>query len=369
MKLTFPNYKKSILNVSAALSEFLGVPTPYKPLKTLQRQLAKKPKNVVFICFDGLGIHPMNINLDKSGFLHKKVKEKLTSMFPSTTTNATTTLMSATAPRQHGWFGWALYFEEVDRVIDIYINSDHYTKEAIDPDFVFGKLPYEAYYAKANSNYTVNTVFPSFVRRGAAENHYPAETVEQLFDALDVVVKKEGSQFAYCYNSYPDYTMHEKGVTNPVVQKMMQNIEKLAEKFASKHSDTLLVITADHGHIDVTDHILVYKDTRLLSYLAVPPFGEARAMFVKVKKGMDKEFKQYVSETYGDEVKLLSSKKLLKKGVFGKLGSRDELLGDYILTITSHKQFVLGEKDTKFLGHHTGLTEEMLVPLIILNGK
>ena len=85
-----PNWTNSNLNISATLAEFLGAPNKNATLPILKRELDKQYKNVVFICFDGLGINPININLDKNDFLRKNIKQTLVSTFPSTTTNATT---------------------------------------------------------------------------------------------------------------------------------------------------------------------------------------------------------------------------------------------------------------------------------------
>ena len=85
-----PNWKQSILNISATLAEFLGAPNNNEILPELKKELANGYKNVVFICLDGMGINPNNINLDENSLLRKNIKKKLTSTFPSTTTSATT---------------------------------------------------------------------------------------------------------------------------------------------------------------------------------------------------------------------------------------------------------------------------------------
>ena len=82
--------------------------------------IEKNYKNIVFICLDGLGINPININLDKDAFLKRNIKQVLTSTFPSTTTNATTSLACNKLPLEHGWFGWSLYFDEINRNIEYY---------------------------------------------------------------------------------------------------------------------------------------------------------------------------------------------------------------------------------------------------------
>lgn len=57
-----PDFNRSNLNISATLAEFLGAPNKNATLPALETELAKGYKNVVFICFDGLGIYPLSLD-------------------------------------------------------------------------------------------------------------------------------------------------------------------------------------------------------------------------------------------------------------------------------------------------------------------
>lgn len=70
--MTKPNWKNSILNVSATLSEFLGNKNDIPKIFLLQKKLKKDYKNVVFICMDGFGIYSIKQNLDRNSFFKKK---------------------------------------------------------------------------------------------------------------------------------------------------------------------------------------------------------------------------------------------------------------------------------------------------------
>ena len=141
MRLIKPNFKKNIVNISSTLAEFLGCPNDKPTLPILEKELKKDYKNVVFLILDGLGTNPIKTNLDKHSILRSNIKMVLTSTFPSTTTNATTTYLTNKYPVEHGWFGWCMYFEELDRVIDIYLDKDTYTKESTGENFVKSILP------------------------------------------------------------------------------------------------------------------------------------------------------------------------------------------------------------------------------------
>ena len=129
MKIIKPDWKNSILNVSATLADYVGVKTDIDKIAILEKELNKNYKNVVYICMDGLGMFPLEQNLPKSSILRKNVAKSITSVFPSTTTNATSTLQSATYPSQHGLFGWSLYFEQLNACVDIYTGHNSYSRK------------------------------------------------------------------------------------------------------------------------------------------------------------------------------------------------------------------------------------------------
>jgi len=366
MKFHFPNYKKNIINVSATFNEMLGNKSVVPKLKVLEKYLKKDYKNVVFIILDGFGIHPIKTNLDKNNFLRKNIKQTLTSVFPSTTTNATTTLMSGDYPFNHGWFGWSLYFEELDKAIILYLTQDYYTGEKIDSEFSRNRLPFSAYYEK-NKNYEVNTIFPPYVKSGISKNNYYYQTNKELFEAIKECCNKEGKQFIYSYNGEPDYTMHEYGVKSQKAKEVTLELSDYIENLHNTHKDTLIVVTADHGHIDIGGYIDIYKNKDLMDCLAKPMYLEPRATAFKVKENMKAEFKKIFNKSYHKDFKLFEVDYLVKKGVFGPLNEKNrDLLGDYIAVCKNDKQFVFSENSNRFKGHHTSLTKEMLVPLIII---
>ena len=104
-----------------------------------------------------------------------------------------------------------------------------------------------------------------------------------------------------------------------------------------------------------------------MEMLQIYPFMEARAPAFLVKKGREQAFEQYFENKYGEDFLLFKSEQLVKKGYFGDRGDKADLLGDYIAIGTyTHKQALLTPDSAQFKGHHTSLTEEMEVPLILL---
>lgn len=364
MRLCFPNYKKNIINVSATFKKMLGQNTPVSTLSVLEEYLKKDYKNVVFIILDGFGINPIKINLDKNNILRKNIKQTLTSVFPSTTTNATTTLMSGEYPFTHGWFGWSIYFDELNRAVDIYVGKDSYTGETVDLEFVKNRIPYY----KNSKNYEVNKVLPIYVKDGIETNHYTYNSNKEMFAKIKECCKKKGKQFIYSYNGEPDSTMHDYGVSSKEAKVVIEELSLLVEDLKNSVNDTLIVITADHGQVDIEGYIDIYNNKEVMDCLQRPMTLEPRATSFKVKEGKKEKFKKIFNKCYKKDFKLFDVDYLIGKGVFGSFNEKNRiLLGDYIAVCKTNKQFVFSSKHPRFKGHHTSLTKEMLVPLIIID--
>lgn len=366
MRFHFPNYKKNIVNVSATFNKMIGNNTTIPVLKKLEKSINKDYKNIVFIILDGFGMHPIKVNLDKNNILRKNIKQTLTSVFPSTTTNATTTLMSGDYPFNHGWFGWSIYFEELNKTVEVYRATDYYTKEKVDSDFSRTRLPFKAFYTNAK-NYTVNTILPIYIKDGNASENYPYKTKKEMFENIKKCCLKEGKQFIYSYCDDPDYTMHDYGVKSKEAKEAISELSNYIEDLHNSLEDTLIVVTADHGHVDIDGYIDIYKNKELIDCLKAPMYLEPRATAFKVKDDKKEQFKQIFNRCYQKDFKLFDVEYLIEKGVFGPFNNKNrDLLGDFIAVCKTNKQFEFNESSNKFKGHHTSLTKEMLVPLIII---
>ena len=359
------------MNISSTLSEFLGVKTDKPTLKILKEELEKDYKNIVFICFDGMGIYPLKQNLKDYELFNRETKQVLLSTFPSTTTNATTSLLSNTYPLEHGWFGWSLHFNGINRNIDIYTHNDSWSGMKVDSSKITLSRP-KYYFDNVDSNckYEINTVFPAYVEVDNKTQNKIFSTENEFFDNIYSVCKKEGKQFCYAYNPEPDHTMHEIGVTTNETKKLILRLQSGVEKLLSETEDTLFIITADHGQIDVTGYVEFYKDEKLLDMLKIYPYLDSRAPAFIVKPNMHEEFEKYFRSKYSKDFELYKTDELVEMGVFGNVGDKRNMLGDYIAIGTyTYKQGLLTQKSHRFKGHHTSLTEEMEVPLILINNK
>lgn len=359
-----PDYKNSNVNISATLAEFLGAPNKNAILPDLMAELQKGYKNVVFICFDGLGMNPIEKTLDDDSYMRSHIVRTLTSTFPSTTTNATTSLLLNKVPLEHGWFGWSINFENIDRNVDIFMNTDSWTGELLNIKNL-PIAPKDYYFDNAKTDYDINTVFPKYVEVKYPERNSIYDNEEEFFAYINMACKKAGKQFVYAYYPDPDYTMHRYGVDSMEARYIVNSLSKNMKKLVEDTMDTIYIVTADHGQIDIDGYINLYEDEKLLDMLTIYPYLEARAPAFKVKAGRHEEFEKYFREKYSSDFELYKSSELIENGYFGDVGDKGHLLGDYIGIIYTNKHAVPTPNYNRFKGHHTSLTEEMLVPLMI----
>ena len=259
MEFIKPDFERSIVNLSASIAAFLGAENDKPELIELSNALRGGYKNIVLLLLDGMGMHPLERNAAPNGFFRKNVTRVLTSVFPSTTTNATTSIQTNSYPMEHGWFGWCLYFGELKRAVNIIEDVDSYTGEAVPNGFSRRRLPTTPFYRRTSGEYEVNVVVPSFWQE--EENRYAWTSVDELFSQLKQVCAKDGKQFVYAYCTQPDGVMHRFGVTSAEAKETIGALERGVEKFACEKKDTLLIVTADHGcdpSTPSTDHSREY---------------------------------------------------------------------------------------------------------------
>lgn len=364
-----PDFSNSNLNISATLAEFLGANNENATIPELKAELEKDYKNVIFICFDGMGMLPLELNLCPDSLLRKKIVKTLVSTFPSTTTTATTSLLTNKLPLEHGWLGWNLHFEEVHKNIDLYSHKDSQTGEHVDYVYPMGEnLDY--YFDNACTDYEINTAFMPYVSVKYPNRNYKINNEVELCDALRKIIAKPNKQFVYAYIDDPDSVMHFHGVSSQNAKEKIERINAEIEKLYNECEDTLFIITADHGQVDINGYVEFYKDLELNAMLECESYLDARVPAFKVKAGMKSDFEKRFAEKYGEDFKLFRTQELLDKGYFGSRGEFGYLLGDYIAVGTfTNKQFLWNENKTRYLGHHTSLTDEMFVPLILLQKK
>lgn len=368
--LLFPDYKNTILNVTASILRHYHVKSDVPTLPLLDKELSKNYRNVVLVLIDAMGVLTMENALDKKSSLRKDQKAVISSVFPSTTVSATTAVISGKTPMETAWLGWVQYFKEEQKSVILFTNEDYYDETVkLSHPVAWDALPYETIYdqiEKASPDVTTTEIFPAF--RTPAHDSFLKQCQSVIKTTKDL-----GRHFIYCYWDKLDTISHEFGPKSLEAQAMMHSIET-AYQFLKQglDDDTLVVVFADHGQVDVEPICLVDYPDLQETFLHNPSLeGRATAFFIQPdkKKIFEQRFKDHFRTTHV----LYPAEEAVKMGLFGKGIPHprfQEFLGDYLGVAIDKYYFQFAKFPISMKGQHAGLlADEMLVPLIIHSPK
>lgn len=362
MNILYPDYNNCIANLACSVLKYFGVETTGNdPLAAAEKMLCKPYKNVVVLLLDGMGVNILEENLDQNGFFRRNLRSVYSSVFPPTTVAATTSIDSGLFPARHGWLGWDCYFKEIDKTVTVFRNTDEHGQEAAGYNVAWRYRPYQRVADRVKrAGFQAYDVTPF-----AAP--YP-QTFQDVCDLISGYCKEEGRKYIYGYWYEPDGIMHSTGCFSDESKAVLRQLEKQAEALAETLEDTLLIVTADHGHINsrgaaVTDY------PKLMQCLVRVPSIEPRAVNFFVKEGFEKQFEAEFEKNFQHEFLLLTRAEVMEKKLFGtgqEHEKLDEMLGDYLaVAISDLSIYNTREERDRFIGVHAGLTEgEMRIPLI-----
>ena len=368
MKQILPDYTNCIANLANSILVEFGVKEEGREtLKVLEPYLAKGYENIVVILLDGMGKCILDKNLEKDGFFNLHLKSSYSSVFPPTTVAATTSIMSGLNPCQHGWLGWDCYYPQIDKNVTVFLNTEAGTKEpAADYNVAWKYCGYESVVSKIKANggdaYEVTPFAEPF-----------PDDFEKICEQIKSLCKKPGKKYIYSYWNEPDHIMHEKGCYGAEAKQTVQAFEKRVQQLCDELEKTLIIVTADHGHMD-SKGVSITDYPSITECLVRMPSIEPRALNLFVKEEKKEQFESEFKKEFGEKFLLWTKEQILESKIFGTGTVHpkfEEMVGDYLaIAIDDLSIYNTREEAESFVGVHAGLTEdEMIIPLIIIENK
>lgn len=360
----FPDYENCNINLLSSIASHCGLAWHHQSLPFADRLLAEKPwKNIILMLFDGMGVDMLKKNLPADAFLRRHFAHTLSSVFPSTTTCATTSIETGLMPCEHAWLGWTLYFPPIDQLVDVYTNRNDRGEAAA--DYYVGEryIPRDFIYPHINACGKYRAASISFY------GDYKIKTLDELFDTALELAKDDQYRYLYTYWPYPDSTMHKYGCYHPKTKMQLEDINARLDAFSKAlPEDTLLLITADHGLIDTqTVYLEDYPD--LQAMLLRDSSIELRAVSFHVKPEYIRRFPAAFHKHFPDQF-LLTDKETFIRDYLGSGTVRPQVydfVGDYMALATGEISMMNHPSPMPLIGNHAGLTpQEMYVPLIVV---
>lgn len=365
MNIQYPDYGNCLVNLACSIGRHFGVGTDATTLKMCDALLEKSYKNVVILLLDGLGKAIMDRNLDENGFFFRHLQGTFSSVFPPTTVAATTSVQSGQYPSAHCWLGWDCYYPQIDKNVTVFRNTESGTDcPAADFNVAETFCPFDSIVERVRcagfQGYNATPFVPPF-----------PQDFESICQRIEMLCALEGRKYIYSYWKEPDSTIHATGCGSTKTKSVLKALEDSVQALCEKLSDTLLLVTADHGLID-SDCAVIADYPKLMECLLRMPSIEPRAMNFFIKEGKQAQFQQEFLAEFGDKFLLLSKDEVKASRLFGpgpEHPNFDGMLGDFLaVAVSDLSLYNTAEEKEHFIGVHAGLTEEeMTIPLIAIS--
>lgn len=398
----YPGYNGySLLNLPASICRLLDLPGfGAEPLvNDLVRPFWGSYRRVVLIVLDGLGLFRFQ-NFIRQGLgkvwdqqMAQATLVPLTSICPSTTAAALTTLWTGASTTAHGIAGYELWLKEYGVVANMithgpmtFAGDTGGLKRAGFKPETFLQIPVFGPHLQKNGVQPYAFMHHAIARSGLSAMHlqqtsvYPFNNPGDMLISLRNLLNDKASErfYAYLYWGDLDELSHRFG---PDDERISAEFEAFSQIFAryfleqltpSGRKDTLLLLTADHGQV-FTPKVPEYnlqKHPAFLGALHLLPTGENRLSYLYPRPGQVEFVKNYVEKTWPGKFTLATTEQILKSGLMGPGKKHPHLadrLGDLVAVSHGNAYWWWAEKENPLLGRHGGLSpEEMLVPLYAL---
>lgn len=379
--IVMPNYDHCILGTISSILKYYNVETKHKTSEKLDEILSSKQyKNVIFLVLDGLGEHILN-PISPNGYFKNHQIDLVTSVYPSTTTAALTSYYSGKSPYETGWIAWSQYFKEYGRALDMFSHNESYLREPLKKpllDVYKGVMKYESIFEKieaANPDVKAYEIEPEYAERRALRS-LKANNIDELVLSVKDVHSMPGNKFILAYCDCPDALLHKFGTTSEEVRNFVLETEKKVEEMCNSFDeDTIVIISADHGHKDIENAYTLLDYPEIQECLIMPATLESRVLTFWVKDDMRDAFVERFNKVFEKEFWLMTKEEFLDKYHFLGYGEKhpkiDDFIGNYMALSTSggmiRLETFLAEGKPVKKSTHCGLSkEEMEVPVLVI---
>lgn len=328
----------------------------------------------VVLLVDGLGDLLLQRAAVSAPFLRERRRRQITSGIPSTTATSITSIGTGLPPGAHGMVGYS--FREPGGAI---MNALTWNVPGVSP---YEIQPHATVLERLSSaGVEVANVSPArFDRsglttvalRGAKFFGVADEGDEDLRIALTVQAAATGGKsLVYAYERHLDHTGHAAGCESDEWVDELIRIDIFCERLrAALPADVRLIITGDHGMVDVPkDRQIVIEDEPALVPDVEHVGGEGRLRQLYVRPGSAVDVVARWSARLGPDAWVLTREDAIAAGWFGAVSPDvSDRIGDVLVAMATDAAVMTRTlpRELELVGMHGSLTPaEMAVPLIV----
>lgn len=398
-KLIVPDYERNtVANVPATIAALLGAQVPgLPPLRAeLWRPLLDdgEVRHVILLIADGMGQNLIGRRREDTAWLAKEatVSGQITSVFPSTTVNALSSLWTGAAPAQHGLLGLEMFFPRLGVVAQMLSLSPSFTwqpdalvRAGVEPETFFPVPGFAENLAGAGvETYSlkhyglVNSSLSRMYSRGIKKDIGIVTAADLMWQMKRILNERAGRRtFIAGYWAAVDSLSHRHGFDHAAVAAELRSFlgllkrELLEELVPEARQGTVVILTADHGqrNTPLAQRIFLEDHPQLQKMLLMRAAGEPRTAYLYARHGQKQAILDYVEEHLSHAAVAFDAQDALKSGLFGPPPHADEAsvrVGDVVVTMRDDYALVSRDTDdflATLVGRHGGLTPaEMEVP-------
>ena len=332
-------------------------------------QPLQNAEHIVLLVIDGLGYEQLLRHAHIAPNLMSLVGGSITTIAPSTTASALTSLVTGASPAEHGIVGYRMDMG------DSIMNSLRWWSDTRDlrkvhppatvqpiPPFVGMTIPVVSRAELEGSAFTEAHL------RGSRPCGWRAASsiVAQCANLIS-----SGEKFVYAYYDGIDKIAHERGFGAYYNSEIAATDWLVGSLLNTLPSGTTLAITADHGQVQVDDNVVHLSDDIKASLHHQS--GEGRFRWLHAKRGQESDLLQIATDSYSDIAWVASRDQVIEEAWLGPArGGRiaDQVkrrLGDVALVPFTATTFddPLDSGPFSLVCRHGSLTaDEMFVPFL-----
>jgi hypothetical protein len=324
-------------------------------------------RSVVLLVVDGLGWEALETHASLLPRLRTLTGGRVTTVAPSTTASALTSITTGLAPSEHGLVGFRI------RLDDGVLNALSWQSDARrppDPTLVQRHAPFRGQ--------PVPVVTKSeFRRSGFTQAHLRGgrfsgwQTVSALVEECRRLAV-EGERLVYAYYPGVDEIAHAHGLHDGFYEAELAFADRLVGDLQDAlPPEAAMLVTADHGQVHLDADAWVGLEA--LAPLVEGCSGDARFRSLHARAGAAAELAAAAREVHGTHAWVRSREELVAERWLGPppAPSVRRRLGDVVLAASENVAFVDPElpRETKLRSGHGSLTPaEMWVPLLAGRG-
>jgi hypothetical protein len=331
---------------------------------------ARGASQTVLLMLDGLGWEQLVDRSRLATTLNAMTGGPITTVAPSTTATALTSLTTGLPPAKHGVVGYRVRVDG-DQVLNVlrWRTAAGDARGSIPPEDFQLAEPFGGVHPPVVTRAEFEQTGFTGAHLSGVRFHgwrMPSTLVSTVGQLL-----ADGEPFVYAYYDGIDKVAHEFGLGREydaevyAADRVTEAIIRVLPK------DAVLVVTSDHGQIDVGDNVVALASDVLDRVTMLS--GEGRFRWLHARPGLESALADAARRCHGDRAWVRTRDEATREGWFGGELTADgsARLGDVVLAAHQPIAF-LDPADTgevRLRSRHGSLTAaEMLVPLLVARG-